>query len=229
MKLLKLYDLLLESVDRDMFEDVDESQLSEDYPVNFDIFQFKNIRSYAEKLRYAKEHLGNPIGKGSSRSVYRVDTYKVLKLAMNKKGVAQNEVEINWGGDSYYAQVLADVFDYDRDNHYWVEMEVAFKPKKSDFTKLWNIKFDDLQFYLGNKREENRGRRGRWYIDPEVKNRMNENEHVQLLLSFMYDSDATPGDLSKLNSWGLVRRQDGENLVLIDFGLTNEVYESYYK
>lgn len=229
MSELKLYNVLLESIERDMFEGVDENQLSEDYPINFDIFQFKNINSYAAKLRYAAEHLGNPIGKGSSRSVYRVDNYKVLKLARNKKGIAQNETEIDWSGDSYYQPILADIFDYDRDNHYWVEMELAFKPKKSDFKRLWNIQFDKLTHYLHNKEQENRGKGGFFYIEPEIKEQLNENEHVQHLLSFMYDADSSAGDLVRINSWGLVRRIDGENLVLIDFGLTSDVYESYYK
>jgi len=125
MARLKLYDILAESDNRDMFEGFDESQLDEDYPVNFDIFNFKNIRSYAGKLRYAESHLGRPIGRGSSRVVYRVDNNKVLKLAKNKKGIAQNETEIHWSGDAVLGEILAQIFDYDRENSLWVEMELA--------------------------------------------------------------------------------------------------------
>ena len=59
---IKLYDIVTESIEKDMFEGFDESELKEDYPVNFDIFSFKNMRSYAEKVRYAETHLGKPLG-----------------------------------------------------------------------------------------------------------------------------------------------------------------------
>ena len=225
---IKLCDIINETVERDMFEGFDETELSEDYPVNFDIFNFKNIRSYAEKLRYAGSYLGKPIGRGSSRVVYRVDQDKVLKLARNKKGIAQNEIEINWGGDSYYGDIIANVLDYDRDNSYWVEMELAMRPKKSDFKRLWGVEFQNLDFYLMNKDVENRGKRSMWHIDKEVLEQMDNSEEVQHLVSFMYDSDSHSGDLGRISSWGLVKREGTESLVLIDFGLTSSVYESYY-
>jgi len=223
---IKLYDVIRES--RDVLEGFNEEELSEDYPVNFDIFEFKNIRSYAGKLKYAREYLGKPLGRGSSREVYRVDDTKVLKLAKNKRGIAQNKAEINWYGETYYEGILAKVFDYDRDNNYWVEMEIAYRVKSNDFKRLWGINFEDLFEYLNLRYLENRGKRRMYHVDPEVKEQMDNNDNVGLLVSFMYDSDSLDGDLSKLNSWGLVHRPEGDEIVLIDFGLTNNVYQSYY-
>lgn len=214
--------------ERDMFEGFNEIELGEDYPVGFDINQFKNIRSYAAKMRFAEEHLGKPIGKGSSRIVYRVDENKVLKLAKNKKGIEQNNAETDWFNDSYYEDILAKVFDFDHMNHLWVEMELAKRAKKSDFKRLWNINFDDLFSYLKNKYHENRGKRSVFDVEDNVKEIMDNSDHVQLLISFMYDSDSPDGDLSRISSWGLVDRYDGEYLVLIDFGLTGSIYDSYY-
>jgi hypothetical protein len=211
-----------------MFEGFDETELSEDYPVNFDIFSFKNISSYAGKLRYGETHLGKPLGKGSSRVVYRVDNNKVLKLAKNKKGIAQNEAEINWANDYYFEDILAKIFDYDRDNSYWVEMEVAYRVKPNDFRRLWKINFKDLWVYLKNKNDENRSRRPMFHIEPELKEQLDNNEYVARLVDFMMNSNSPAGDLSKMNSWGLVHRPEGDAIVLIDFGLTNNVYQSYY-
>lgn len=225
---IKLYDIIAESIERDMFEGFNETELSEDYPENFDIFNFKNIRSYAEKLRYAEQHLGKPIGKGSARVVYRVDNDKVLKLAKNKKGIPQNEAEIDWYGETYYEDMLAKVFDYDRDNSLWVEMELAYRVKETDFKRLWNINFKDLWAYLKMRYMENQGKRSMFHVEDEVKERLDNNDNVMHLVSFMYDSDAPDGDLSKLSSWGLVHRPEGDTIVLIDFGLTNNIYQSYY-
>lgn len=225
---LKLYNIVTESINRDMFEGFDESELKEDYPTGFDIFKFKNIRSYAEKLRYAESYLGKPLGRGSSRVVYRVDNDKVLKLAKNKKGIAQNEAEINWADDYYFEDILAKIFDYDRDNSYWTEMEVAYRATPNDFRRLWEINFKDLWSYLKNKNAENNGRRSMFHIDPELKEQLDNNEHVSQLVDFMMNSNSPDGDLSKLNSWGRVRRPEGDAIVLIDFGLTNNVYQSYY-
>lgn len=223
---IKLYDIIMES--RDVLEGFDEKELSEDYPIDFDIFNFKNLRSYAEKLRYAEAHLGKPLGRGSSRLVYRVDENKVLKLAKNKKGIAQNEAEINWADDYYFENILAKLFDYDRDNSYWTEMEIAYKPTINDFRKLWGINFKDLWAYLKNVNSQNRGRRSMFSINPEIKEQLDNNEHVMELVDFMMNSDSPDGDLSKLNSWGRVHRSEGDALVLIDFGLTNNIYQSYY-
>ena len=36
------------------------------------------------------------------------------------------------------------------------------------------------------------------------------------------------GDLERTNSYGLVKREGQDKIVLIDYGLTHEVYSSYY-
>ena len=231
MSILKLFNIF-ESIsrpERDMFEGFNEMELSEEYPKGFDLGQFKSLYSYAKKMKYAESHLGKPLGRGSSRVVYRIDETKVLKLAKNRKGIAQNEAEINFYGNTYYDDIIAQVIDFDRDNNLWVEMELALKPKKSDFNRLWNVNIDDLHYYLDNRYREQNGLKHRFSLPDDVKSDLDNNEDVGQLVSFMYDSVTLPADLSRINSWGLVKRPYGESLVLIDFGFTEEVYESYYK
>lgn len=227
MTKLSLYEILLES-ERDMYEGFNDVELSEDYPEGFDINEFKNINSYAGKMRFAEQHLGKPIGRGSARVVYRVDENKVLKLAKNKKGISQNNAETDWFNDSYYDDIHAKVIDFDDKNNIWVEMELAFRVKKSDFQRLWGIKFEDLGFYLKKRYFENRGQQSMFSVSSEVKEVMDESDEVQHLVAFMYDSDSPDGDLGRISSWGLVKREDGEYLVLIDFGLNQSTYNSYY-
>lgn len=227
--MIKLYDIINESIERDMFEGFNEEELSEDYPVNFSLDEFKNIRSYSKKLKYARQYLGKPLGQGSSRVVYRVDSNKVLKLAKNKKGIEQNGAETSWYNDTYYDNILARVIDYDDENGLWVEMELAYRPTKADFKNLWGVDLESMSTYLKNRYNEEHGRQPLFWISNEIVEIMNENDNVQHLVSFMLDSKSPADDFGKISSWGIVHRLNGPSLVLIDFGLTDNIYQSYYK
>ena len=99
------------------------------YPSSFDFDVFKSLKSFNKRVQYCEQHLTR-ISSGSSRIVYLVDDDKVLKLAKNQKGIAQNNVEISLGNERYYT-CFADVYDYDN-NGLWLEMEYCRKAKKSD-------------------------------------------------------------------------------------------------
>jgi hypothetical protein len=63
--------------------------------------------------------------------------------------------------------------------------------------------------------------------NPEVKAALDENSDVQSLYEFADATDSV-GDLGKLNTYGLVKRDGQDAIVLIDYGLTGAVYSSYY-
>ena len=67
------------------------------YPVSFNMDEFKMLKTFAARIKYCQARLQR-ISSGSSRIVYKIDNEKVLKLAKNRKGIAQNEAE---GGDYY--------------------------------------------------------------------------------------------------------------------------------
>jgi len=229
--MIKFFDILYESNEkhRDMFEGINDEDLNELASPDFDINKFKSINSYAGKIRYAKEMMGKPIGTGSSRMVFIIDETKVLKLAKNKKGIVQNEIEIDWGGDYYFQDLLAEVIDSD-ENALWVVMELAKKAKKSDFKVLWGIDFNDMYAYLTNKYYENNPskRKHTWRIDEPSLEKLENSENVGNLVDFMLNSDLLAGDLGNISSWGIVKRDGKDTLVLIDFGVTNDIYQTYY-
>ena len=78
-----------------LIENVDEA-----YPASFNMEEFKNMKSFNQRIQYCEQNLQR-ISSGSSRIVYRIDDEKVLKLAKNKKGLAQNEAEVDFGTESY--------------------------------------------------------------------------------------------------------------------------------
>ncbi len=206
--------------------DIVENMMVEDYPSTFDMEHFKTLNSFAQRVKYCEEHLKR-ISSGSSRIVYMVDNTKVLKLAKNKKGLAQNEVEIQWGQDSYFESILAHTFMYHPDD-LWVEMELARKVTKKDFMRIAECSIEDMYTYLTNFDSLNHGRPAIFRMDPQLKEALDENEFVQQIQDFMANIDAPAGDFGRLSSYGIVQRNGQDDIVLIDFGLTNDVYQTYY-
>lgn len=203
-----------------------ENMLDEEYPVTFDMAHFKLLRSFRERVRYCEDNLQR-ISSGSSRIVYRIDNEKVLKLAKNEKGLGQNAVEIQWGRDSYFENILAHTYDFHQDD-LWVEMELARKVTKPKFKELTGVNLNDLAIYLSNSYRENNGRRALYSQPDNIKNELIENEFSQNLNDFMIQTDSVDGDFSKLSTYGIVKRNGHESLVIIDFGLTSDVYATYY-
>jgi hypothetical protein len=206
--------------------------LDEDYPSSFDMEYFKTLNSFNKRIEYCEEHLKR-IGGGSSRIVYKIDDEKVLKLARNKKGLAQNEVEISQGNDYYLinSRIMAKVFD-NHENDLWVEMEYAQKLKKSDFKRIVGIDFDFYSdFILNYWYSNNRKRAGSKFIknySEEENEKMWENEFVSSILDYIGNYDVIAGDLAKLSTYGIVKRDGEDTIVIIDFGLTGDVYDDYY-
>ncbi len=50
---------------------------------------------------------------------------------------------------------------------------------------------------------------------------------VRLILKFA-GSIETAGDLDRLSTYGLVKRDGHDTIVIIDFGLSGDVYSTYY-
>lgn len=205
--------------------------LIEDYPTTWDWEEFGKLTKFSERKKYCDEHLEFLI-QGSGRLVYKVDDDKVLKLAKNTKGVAQCNVEIRLGNDRYIDHIVAPIYEYDSDG-YWVEMALATKLSKGKFKSIIGYSFDDygqmlMHFYYRNIKPSKYG--GHAAIDDEnERNKIEEDEFFQSMCDMMGSYDMPPGDLWRLNSYGLVKINGKEEIRLIDYGLTNNVYEDYYK
>lgn len=220
-------DFIKKQVNKDITNRLVEQLMDEEYPSTFDMEHFKTLSKFAERVRYCDQHL-KKISSGSARIVYLVDDKMVLKLAKNQKGIAQCETEIQWGGDSYFDEILARTIEYHPDG-LWVEMELARKVKKSDFQRFEDINFDEFGKYLKNFELENNGKRPFYGITDAHKEILNENQFTQTICEFMLNTDSPAGDLMRLNSYGIVNRNGEDIIVIIDFGLTNDIYNEYYK
>lgn len=203
--------------------------LDEDYPSSFNMEEFKELTSFNKRIKYCEANLKR-ISSGSSRIVYAIDNEKVLKLAKNSKGLAQNEIEISYSQYHDLDDIVAKTFDYEK-NNLWVEMELARKVKVADFKRV--VGFDFKQYAVaitnyGNQVNAQKNRLKYDKLDKELIEQMWENEFVYDVFSFIGNYDLPVGDLTRLNSYGMVKRNGNDAIVIIDYGLTHEVYTSYY-
>jgi hypothetical protein len=202
------------------------------YPASFNIQEFNDIQSYSKKVKYAADHL-KKIGSGSSRVVFLVDDEKVLKIAKNVKGLGQNRTEADWSMQQY--GIVAKIFNIGEDHKdigpMWLEMELAKKVSPKRFKEVTGIALQDVQFYLTYLNSVNNPSRYRTpTIDDQLKETVQENEWMQDLESLILNYDMTyPGDFGRISTYGEVVRDGVPTIVLVDFGLSSNVYYEYYK
>jgi hypothetical protein len=109
-------------------------------------------------------------------------------------------------------------------------MELARKLKPSDVKRILGPNFDFNIFcsWLRNVSEENNGKKPRFALPREQKEFFNENEFAAAVVEFMLNCDSLAGDFARLNSYGIVTRDGQDCIVLIDFGITNDSYQTHY-
>lgn len=197
------------------------------YPAAFSMAAMLAQPSYAKKLAYAASHL-EKISSGSARVVYKVDDEKVLKVAKNIKGLAQNKAEADWGTQHY--EICARTFETSEFGHF-IEMELARRVSSSKFKKILGFSIDTLWSYLwAISKSGNRDKSRLLGTDDVSVGEMDENEWVGNLTSFIFDYGYPyPGDFGRESSYGIVSRPEGDTIVLIDYGLTQEVLDTHYR
>lgn len=200
------------------------------YPSSFNMEEFKSLTTFAARLRYADTHL-QKMASGSARTIFQIDNEKVLKLAKNKKGIAQNTIE-----SDFYLQgfdCIAKVYDFDEENNTFLEMELAKKLTPNRFKQLLGFTTQDVWDYLYNlKIQYNLKGRSKYDKVKEIKNIevLEESNFIEELRDVVLSYDmVVPGDFGRISSYGEVLREGTPQVVIIDFGLTNTVYDDFYK
>ncbi len=193
------------------------------YPTSFNMEQFKNIKSFTERVRYCKTHLQR-IAEGSSRMVFKIDEQKVLKLAKNRKGLSQNKSEADMGYNEGYFDCIAEVFDYD-DNYLFVEMELAKKCTPNDFKRITGYDFKTFAKFIES---EKYGRLTREFEQDFIDEVYNEQAIMVQVSEFIRTYNMPVADLLTIKHYGVVNRNGEEVIVIIDYGLTEEVFSKHY-
>lgn len=221
--------ILKESQLRKMVSNVVRKALNEAMDDTFSYEELSSKKSFAAKVRYCKEHCGGPIGNGSSRMVFQIDDEKCLKLAKNPKGIAQNGAEFDWYAQNY--GVLPKIYESAEDNS-WIVSEYVLTAKAQDFKVCLGIDFQTFctfvktvfSFYC------RRGDQpwGELLYDDEFENLVENNEWLDSLYHYMSDYQTPYGDIIRLSNLGMVQRDGQPEIVILDNGLTDEIWSEYY-
>ena len=201
------------------------TNITEDYPPGWNKETFKSLTSFEKRMKYCNETLER-LSSGSSRIAYKIDNEKVLKLAKNKKGVAQNRVEKDWYVQRAYGDIVAKVFEVDQ-NDLWLEMELAKKLTPNRFKSLTEVSVEDVGYYLQAKDAIDNGRKT-FRMDTEIHTKLDGNEWVQQVYTLCREVDLAVGDFGRVSSYGEVLRDDKPSVVIIDMGLSKSVYNDFY-
>ena len=211
---------------------INEEFLDEDYPESFNMEYFKSLTSIRKRIEYCNEHLQR-LKSGSSRIVYKIDDEKVLKLARNQKGFIQNSEEVRMSQDYYVNEIMADVFDYHPDYH-WIEMELARPVTPEIFKQIVGLDFDTYVSFIQRFHYDVRSRSYSNTLRDEFSQEFiddiyNNYDFVVTVLDYIGGyHDTFLGDLTKLDSYGVVKRNGEDKIVIIDYGLTDDLFKQHY-
>lgn len=200
-------------------------------PGDWDKSAYTKEKSFASRLRYATAR-AKKLGTGSSRVAFEIEYQgrpTVLKIAKNKKGMAQNEYEIRVLRDWYVVDMgitipMIDSDEIDEDNQTWLHTEKAEKMTPTVF-KSHMGGMDDrelmvfIQWSIGSRDNPPHG-----MSIEEAWALLDDNETLYSLMNFAGSYDVHAGDLSSRNNWGLYNGSP----VLIDVGLSSEIMKNYY-
>ena len=188
---------------------------------------FEEIKSFVGKIRAADQNLTR-IGSGSGRIVYDIDGEKVFKVAKNSKGIAQNSEEAGTGQYHDTHHIVTKVFDSANDDS-WVISEKGKKVTENRIKELTGIpSLNELFHYVKNFQSSNNGRGNIFNQKPEVVEELNNNEFANDLTEFIANYNQQPGDYGRPSSYGEVIRDGQPAIVLTDYGLSDEVYDTHY-
>ena len=202
--------------------------------ITTDLQGVKDHSEYKDKIthfleggyKYCVKMLGEPIGDGSSRAVFQIDDTRVLKLATNIKGVAQNKAEVmayQQAPDKTFMPIIYN--DSDMENYFYVISEYVLPANEEDFKNLLGVPF----YIFKNIILDN------MVIDNEIEHAMEKYKDlptVYTLLQYiltMSKSGVNINDWVNISNWGLTMRNGKPTMVTLDNGYTRNVAKLFYR
>jgi hypothetical protein len=178
----------------------------------------EELETYAARKKYAEDNLEH-LSSGSARVVYLTPSKTVLKLAKNDKGIAQNKAEAN---PQMKSKFLNEIIKH-AGNYAWIETHYLDKITGKEFEEMVGFPFAEfdeaIRFGLKNV-SENTGLK-----KPEKFDEVSKSGIYKEMKRIGEKFKLLPGDLARISSWGVKNGRP----ILIDAGLTAEVFEKFYE
>lgn len=183
----------------------------------FSFTDLSNQKTFSQKLFYCRKHL-KELAKGSARVVFDFNS-SVIKIAKNQKGIEQNQVEIAIGLTK--PDCVPNLISFD-DNNSWSVFEKVDTITKEEFEELSQTTLPKLHDVLKYKKDRIRKN---IEIDYKKEQQIQNNKLLNELAGLIENFNLSVGDMVRISSWG---KKNGK-VLLIDFGLTSDIYKKYYK
>lgn len=177
----------------------------------------EKLETFNARKKYAEKNLKR-LSSGSSRIVYLTKENTVVKMAKNDKGLAQNKAENKVKKSKFINKILKHAANFS-----WIEVPFAKKVSRKEFKKLSGIDFADFDDCIRYVLRANSGN-----MDKEKPDNLDDIKKHKMFKELSDIGKANKlmgGDLARISSWGRI----DDNLVLIDAGLTKNVFEEYYE
>lgn len=207
-------------------------------PTDWDTNQFKQGSTFKARLAYALER-AKRLGTGSSRVAMTIE-YEgrptALKIAKNKKGLAQNAVEAELLSDGYIRQLqmVIPIIDYDEENSQplWIHTELAQKASEKQLCAIMGCtslrelvslaqgisgksRYTTYQGVVASMRQNG-------LTDEQIET---ATEYANTLVDLNTSFNVEIGDFITPANWGMYQGRP----VIIDLGFTTEIATQYYK
>ena len=173
--------------------------------------QLSSLETFKDRIDYAEKHLEH-LSSGSSRLIYKLPDGRVLKLAKNEKGIAQNKVEANPKMKSKY---INPTIRSDK-NGIWKLSPYLNKITEKEFEKLTDVNFKEFGKALEHK------------INKESKpgdyDKISKLDLFKELVRLNKDFDILIGDMIRISSWGT----KDDLPILLDTGLSEKIWDKFY-
>lgn len=171
--------------------------------------------SFDKRVAIASDEF-DKIGEGSSRIVFQLSEDLVIKIAKNPKGLAQNKEETK---PELQTKITNHVLASDSEGK-WIIQRFAEKLNKKRFEEISGVDFDDLgeslHYKFNNDSDD--------YKKPKTYDQIIESPIFNELMGLIIKNDLQIGDLSRIESWGEI----DESPVIMDYGLSRDIYDKFY-
>jgi len=187
--------------------------------------------AYEEASKILDSKGGKSFGAGSSRDTYMLTSKRIMKLAMNDKGLAQNEEELRISKEIPALTTKIFAFGPSDSKVGWLVSELVKElTNEKEFEQLAGISFGAMNAVLTSYA-------GSWSKAVEKAMpilKYNYKEYIDLILNptgFIklvkdgLEKKLMPADLTVLEHWG--KTTDGR-IVLLDYGFTKDVQKKHY-
>ena len=195
---------------------------------NFNTEDFKNIKSFKNRLLYCKQKLGKPIGNGSSRIVWNINNNIILKLAKNKKGLEQNRTECNQPINELFTKI----YEYDNINYQWIIAEKAYKLTEDLTEQILKIPYDIFEdFCIATWMSKPEYKDKPFYRElPKQYQKLLSNKKLKQWYNFILNNNNIYSIAELINPYnlGVVIRKNKPYIVIIDSGFDENVAKNQY-